>query len=152
MNYCIKTYRALERLDTPFAENFSNKIEIFLDSIDKYKIWIRKRKHLKFLFITYHIYQFLVVILLIITIIFLNKKILQYKVYFEEGKKYDTSIIFSDTDIRISYDKNDKFGYFDFKLNKPKNNRFFGDPYYYEYFTEDIKLYRKLKLKKINKK
>lgn len=156
MAYCIKTYREHDLKESKFCESIQNFGEKILDSVEDFEKWITNGNRLMKCFIPIQfLYSVLTSIFLALMLVIFYKKIFYIKTCFEEGKEYNVldvfegkkkrplkQVCYGENNIRVRFKIDRKFVY-------NKNDLFNYYSYYPKYFVDDLKTYRKLKLKKI---
>jgi len=153
MAYCIKTYKSYEPKESKFATRIIEFGSDVLDSHEMFINWPKKKNLRKCLLPVAYLYSCLVFVFLLSVFVIFFKMLVEKKIFFQEGKDYEVFTEYENTrKIKIFYSNEINQISIAFKIDRKfifnkENCEFYS--YYPKYFVDDIKTYRKLKLKKI---
>lgn len=144
MAYCIRTFIGY----TENENDLSKKFDKFSDAVENFKNWIFSSNWKKIFIPIYFIYFGFMIIVAIIFVIIYQKKLFDKIIIFQEGKKYETAIPFEN---HIIVKNTNRIEYFFYIKSHIFKKTYWVRPKYSDYFVDDIKQFRKIKLKKIEK-
>jgi len=149
MACCIKTYKEFAPVDSKFANKFGEIIEKITDTCDDLRAWRIKKNWRVILYPITLLYNTIIAFFLILCIVVLNKNVLKLQIIFKEGKEYMNKEIDSNGCVTMFNDERD---YITFKTSNKDYFNNIWKPKYQDYFVDNLKKYRKIKIQKLNKK
>jgi hypothetical protein len=156
MVYCIKTYKEKRLRDTKFAKVVVDLSDFFIKNDDKFNDWIKKSQYRKIFIPIKFIFEVFFVILIIAIVCLFYFAIFHRVGIFKKGKEYKVEATQNENFLRIIDTETTNYEIFYIKLSfyqmilRLRQFEWLNRKRYSKYFVNNIKEFRKIKLKKLH--